>query len=37
VRGGFDVVLCHGVLMYLADISPMLGAPARGRARGRPT
>jgi S-adenosylmethionine-dependent methyltransferase len=26
VRGGFDVVLCHGVLMYLADISPMLGA-----------
>jgi len=26
VRGAFDVVLCHGVLMYLGDISPMLGA-----------
>ncbi|MGD0688067.1 MAG: methyltransferase, partial [Streptosporangiaceae bacterium] len=26
VRGAFDVVLCHGVLMYLPDISPMLGA-----------
>jgi S-adenosylmethionine-dependent methyltransferase len=26
VPGGFDVVLCHGVLMYLDDIAPMLGA-----------
>jgi S-adenosylmethionine-dependent methyltransferase len=26
VTGAFDVVLCHGVLMYLDDITPMLGA-----------
>jgi len=26
VRGAFDVVLCHGVLMYLADTTPMLSA-----------
>jgi 2-polyprenyl-3-methyl-5-hydroxy-6-metoxy-1,4-benzoquinol methylase len=26
VRHAFDVVLCHGVLMYLADITPMLTA-----------
>lgn len=24
--GPFDVILCHGVLMYLDDITPMLGA-----------
>ena len=26
VTGAFDVVLCHGVLMYLDDITPMLTA-----------
>jgi S-adenosylmethionine-dependent methyltransferase len=26
VTGAFDVVLCHGVLMYLGDITPMLTA-----------
>ena len=26
VTGAFDVVLCHGVLMYLDDITPMLAA-----------
>lgn len=29
VTGGFDLVLCHGVLMYLDDIGPMLGALGR--------
>jgi S-adenosylmethionine-dependent methyltransferase len=29
VSSGFDVVLCHGVLMYLDDIAPMLGALAQ--------
>jgi S-adenosylmethionine-dependent methyltransferase len=27
--GGFDVVLCHGVLMYVADPAPLLGVLAR--------
>ena len=27
--GPFDVILCHGVLMYLDDIEPMLGAFTR--------
>lgn len=29
VTSGFDVVLCHGVLMYLDDITPMLASLAR--------
>jgi S-adenosylmethionine-dependent methyltransferase len=29
VTGGFDLVLCHGVLMYLGDITPMLAALTR--------
>jgi S-adenosylmethionine-dependent methyltransferase len=29
VAGRFDLVMCHGVLMYLGDIRPMLGSLAR--------
>lgn len=29
VSGRFDLVMCHGVLMYLDDIRPMLGSLAR--------
>ncbi len=32
--GGFDVVLCHGVLMYLPDPEPMLAAIAAVTAPG---
>jgi SAM-dependent methyltransferase len=32
--GSFDAVLCHGVLMYLADPEPVLGAIARVVAAG---
>lgn len=32
--GSFDVVLCHGVLMYAADPDPMLAALARVLASG---
>jgi len=34
VTGAFDLVLCHGVLMYLGDITPMLTALARVIAPG---
>jgi S-adenosylmethionine-dependent methyltransferase len=29
VTGRFDLVMCHGVLMYLGDIRPMLGSLTR--------
>ncbi|MEP7025457.1 MAG: methyltransferase domain-containing protein, partial [Actinomycetota bacterium] len=32
--GGFDVVLCHGVLMYLDDPAPMLSALTAAAAPG---
>ena len=32
--GSFDVVLCHGVLMYVADPDPLLGGLARMLAPG---
>ncbi|NKQ27828.1 methyltransferase domain-containing protein, partial [Streptomyces galbus] len=32
--GSFDVVLCHGVLMYLQDPDALLAGRARGRAPG---
>ena len=31
--GAFDVIVCHGVLPYLDDINPMLGALSRVAAR----
>ena len=34
VSGRFDLVMCHGVLMYLHDIGPMLGSLARVAAPG---
>jgi SAM-dependent methyltransferase len=34
VSGRFDLVMCHGVLMYLHDIRPMLGSLARVAAPG---
>jgi SAM-dependent methyltransferase len=34
VSGRFDLVMCHGVLMYLDDIGPMLGSLARVAAPG---
>ena len=34
VAGRFDLVLCHGVLMYLGDITPMLAALTRVTASG---
>lgn len=34
VSGGFDLVMCHGVLMYLDDIGPMLASLARVAAPG---
>lgn len=33
-RANFDLVLCHGVLMYLGDITPMLAALTRVAAPG---
>jgi len=34
VSGRFDLVMCHGVLMYLNDIGPMLASLARVAAPG---
>ena len=34
VEGPFDLVLCHGVLMYLGDPRPVLGALSRVAAEG---
>ena len=34
VSGRFDLVMCHGVLMYLGDIGPMLASLARVAAAG---
>ena len=34
VSGRFDLVMCHGVLMYLRDIGPMLGSLAQVAAPG---
>src|SRR5882762_6284915 len=34
VPGPFEVILCHGVLMYLDDITPMLSALSRVAAEG---
>jgi S-adenosylmethionine-dependent methyltransferase len=34
VSGRFDLVMCHGVLMYLDDIGPMLASLARVAAPG---
>jgi SAM-dependent methyltransferase len=34
VDGAFDLVLCHGVLMYLGDITPMLTALSQVTAPG---
>lgn len=34
VTGRFDLVMCHGVLMYLGDVRPMLASLARVAAPG---
>jgi len=34
ITGAFDLVLCHGVLMYIANITPMLTALTRVTAPG---